>query len=171
MTVQTENATAQKLLDAFTRFRRLNRKQTLVGGLTPGEIMVLTSIRREMQSGTSELCEGPGIKVSEISGLLNVASPTITQQINNLEAQGLVERTMDKEDRRVVRVRLTDKGEQVVRKAFEAFLARFVGLVEYMGEEESNQLADLLTRAFAYLDEAREAHTGSFRPENRSDER
>src|SRR5207248_779776 len=132
------------------RFRRLNWKHSLIAGLTPGEMMILWCTQRAAAYDTA------GIKVSKISDLLHVASPTITQHINSLETQGLVERTMDKEDRRVVRVRLTDKGESVVKKASEAFLARFSGLVEYLGEEQSNQLVDLLSKVFAYFDQVQE---------------
>ena len=63
---------------------------------------------------------------------------------------------MDKEDRRVVRVRLTDSGLAIVEKATDTFMSRFNGLAEYLGEEQSNQLADLLSKAFTYFDEVRE---------------
>ena len=132
------------------QFRRFNHKQNTIAGLTHGEMMMLWCIQRAPANDTG------GIKVSKISDLLNVASHTITQHINNLEMQGLVERTMDKEDRRVVRVRLTDKGLVVVVDASEAFLARFNGLAEYLGEEQSNQLADLLSKVFTYFDSVRE---------------
>lgn len=150
MTAQTENITARKLFEAFSRFRTLHRKQNPIGGLTPGEMMMLWCVHR------SEPYDAAGLKVSKISDLLNVASPTITQHINSLETQGFVERTTDKEDRRVVIVRLTDTGLAVVEKASDAFMARFGGLVDYLGEEQSNQLADLLSKAFTYFDEVRE---------------
>jgi DNA-binding MarR family transcriptional regulator len=150
MTTVTDNTIAYRLLEAFMQFRRSNRRPGQIAGLTPGEMMILSCVQR------STAYDPAGIKVSKISDLLNVASPTITQQINSLEAQGLVERTMDKEDRRVVRVRLTVKGESVLKKASEAFLARFSGLVEYLGEEQSNQLVDLLSKVFAYFDQVQE---------------
>jgi DNA-binding transcriptional ArsR family regulator len=50
------------------------------------------------------------------SGKLNVTSPTVTQHINSLEAQELVERHADPADRRVVRIRLSDKGTGGGRK-------------------------------------------------------
>jgi DNA-binding MarR family transcriptional regulator len=150
MGTDTENATARKLLDAFMQFRRLHRSQGLIAGLTPGEMMLLHCVQM------GKAYDAAGINVSKISDLLNVASPTITQHINSLETQGLVERAMDKEDRRVVRVSLTDKGESVAKKASEVFLARFSGLADYLGEKQSNQLAELLSKAFAYFDQVRE---------------
>ena len=98
--------------------------------------------------------EEAGIKVSEIGNLLNVASPTVTQQIKSLETHGFVERNIDKEDRRAVRVTLTDSGLCVVQVASDNYLASVNGLVEYLGEEDSKRLADLLQRVFFYFSEA-----------------
>ena len=71
--------------------------------------------------------------------------------MNNLEAQGLVERNVDTEDKRVVRVRITEKGERILAKAASAFYDLFGGLVEYLGEENTNLLAELLSRALTYF--------------------
>ena len=93
------------------------------------------------------------MKVSEISKQLRVTPPTITQVLNSLEANGLIERQIDKTDRRMVSVKLTRKGEIVTQQAEEAFSASINGLIEYLGEEQSNQLADLLSKAFRYFNE------------------
>lgn len=95
--------------------------------------------------------DSPGLMVSEISGRLNVTSPTVTQHINSLEAQGLVERRSDPADRRIVRVRLTEQGGMYIQRINEARLRMFVGLVEHLGEEESLRLAELLGKASDYL--------------------
>lgn len=143
------NPVAQKLLEAFTQFHRLNWKQSPIEGLKSSEIMVLFCIRKAVQ------CESPGIKVSDISSALRVATPTITQLINNLETNGFVERTMDREDRRAVRVKLTDTGERTLEKAADAFFESFNGLVEYLGEEKSSELAGLLAKTYVYFDKRR----------------
>jgi len=145
-----ETLAAQRLQEAFAGFRRMHRRSGPIEGLTPGELMVLTSIQKEISSN------GVGMKVSDISSMLNVASPTITQQINNLESHGLVERAADKEDRRVVRISLTEKGEVLVQKASEAFLARLKGLMEFLGEEDTIRLADLLIRVQTYFEQTRD---------------
>ena len=95
----------------------------------------------------------PEIKVSEISKMMQVTSPTVTQVLNSLEASGLIERHIDPKDRRAIGVKLTSKGEMVVQKAREAFFASIRGLVEYLGEEQSSQLADLLSKVYRYYSE------------------
>lgn len=144
-----ENPTAKELLDSFAQFRRLNWKHGAIEGLTRSEIMLLACLRRSAP-------DDEGMKVSEISGVLRVASPTITQLVNDLEAQGYVERTMDKEDRRVVRVALTCKGQATIDKAWQTMLHSISGLVEYLGETDSQRLSELMSRVFTYFSEIRE---------------
>jgi DNA-binding MarR family transcriptional regulator len=82
---------------------------------------------------------------------MNVAPPSVTQQLNGLEKQGYVERKMDKEDRRVVRVSLTSKGQIILKQASDDFLSSITGLVNYLGEQDSLVLTDLLVRVSDYF--------------------
>jgi len=111
----------------------------------PGEIMVLYFIRMNVKD------DGPGLMVSEISGKLNVTSPTVTQHINSLEAQELVERQADPTDRRVVRIRLTEKGNLYIQRINEARLQMFVDLVDHLGEEESVRFAEMMKKVSDYM--------------------
>jgi DNA-binding MarR family transcriptional regulator len=142
-----DNPTAQKLMRAFMQFHRLEWHQRNVAGCTAGEIRTLFCIRNGATAGNPEM------KVSEISKRLQVTSPTVTQLLKGLEANGLIERHIDPADRRAVGITLTERGEAVTQKAAEAFAASFEGLIEYLGEEDSNQLADLLTKAYRYYSE------------------
>ncbi len=137
MTVQT-NATAQKLLQALDQFHRSKwHEQQTIAGCKPSEIRVLFCIKNGAKAGAP-------MKVSEISKQMHVTSPTITQLLNGLEPNGLVERQIDPEDRRSVGIRLTEKGERVTEQAWEGFLTALQGLIDYLGEEDSERLTDLL---------------------------
>jgi DNA-binding MarR family transcriptional regulator len=146
---------ARDLLEAFFQFRRLRWGQSPIPGLTVGEIRVLFYLLKasEAEAGST------GAKVSQISGMLQVTPPTVTQLISDLESRGYVERAMDKDDRRAVRVSLTPKGEAAIEQAHGAFVASFKGLVDYLGEEQSKQLADLLGKMFAYFNEVRDTNS------------
>lgn len=92
-----------------------------------------------------------GLKVSEISRLLGITPPTVTQLINSLAAKGMVERQPDPSDRRVVRIRLTEQGKNITQKARDHMDASLNKLVEYLGEEESILLADLLLKVNMFI--------------------
>jgi DNA-binding MarR family transcriptional regulator len=145
MDKNNQDPAARKLMEAFTQFHRLKWRKSPVAGLKRSEIAVLFNIKKTLKT------ESPGIKVSDISSALQVAAPTITQLINSLEADGFVERTMDKEDRRAVRVNITVKGEAAIDKASKTFYKSFNGLVRHLGEVKSNQLAELLSEVFVYF--------------------
>lgn len=149
---------AGRLMRSFSLFKKKDWEQSTISGYTTGEIRILMTLKYKEKSSGAQGFESrsesePSLKVSEISNHMKVTSPTITQFINGLEGKGLVERVMDKKDRRAVRVRLTDEGEKIVHQAHEAFKANFEGLVAHLGEENSDQLANLLTKVYEYMSE------------------
>ncbi|MEK3880515.1 MarR family transcriptional regulator [Paenibacillus sp. FSL H8-0122] len=94
-----------------------------------------------------------GLKVSEISRFLGLTPPTVTQLINSLEAKQMVERQADPSDRRVVRIKLTEQGKIITRRARDHMDATLNKMVEYLGEEESDQLAELLLKVYAFMED------------------
>ncbi|MET3287631.1 UNVERIFIED_CONTAM: DNA-binding MarR family transcriptional regulator [Brevibacillus sp. OAP136] len=137
--------TAQKLLQSLMQFRKASWQLRSIEGCKPSEIRVLFCIHKNVSP------ENPVMKVSDISKRLQVTSPTITQLIKSLEADGLVERNIDPVDRRAVGIKLTEFGEAVTKKAKDALHTRMNGLIEYLGEEDSNRLSELLQKASGYF--------------------
>jgi len=100
-------------LEVFSRVSRLARHLEIarrhaftVTGLEGWEFDVLSALRRA--GAPYELT--PGRLIAETL----VSSGTMTNRIDRLAAKGLVTRDADPDDRRVVRVRLTAKGEEIV---------------------------------------------------------
>lgn len=133
------NPTTLKLMQAFREFYRSTWQERPIAGCKPSEIRVLFCIRNGK------------MKVSEISKLLHVTSPSVTQLLKGLEINGLIERQIDPVDRRAVGITLTEKGEMLIKQSTRAFTQSMDGLVEYLGEEESQQLAELLSKALCYF--------------------
>lgn len=140
-----DSATAQKLLKSFMQFRKTGWHEKKIAGYNPSEFKVLVTIKHGANDEKTEM------KISEISQILQVTSPTVTQIINILEKDGLVERTVDPDDRRAVKIRLTPAGIKVTEEARKLFFETFTGLIDYLGEEESEQLANLLAKVHQYF--------------------
>jgi DNA-binding MarR family transcriptional regulator len=136
---------AQKLFNSFDRFSKLNWNQSPIPELKRSEVFTLFSIKRAIDEKNSK------IKVSDISKMLDVAPPTVTQLITGLEKNGYVERKLNREDRRAVIIELTEKGDEAINKAFNEFFKYFQGLVECLGCDKSNELAELLNMVFNYF--------------------
>jgi DNA-binding MarR family transcriptional regulator len=142
-----EGTTTERLMRAFKLFNKAEWHRRSIEGHKPSELHVMMVLIRSMKR------EKQGLMVSEISNMLHVTSPTITQLIKGMESQGLVTRNVDPEDRRVIRIALTDKGIAVTKKAKAVMTEYFNGLIEYLGEEDSEKLAELLTKVHTYFDE------------------
>jgi len=145
-TAQTLGRSLMELNKEFWQYNR-ERLHHVLAGCNPSESRILFMIRE----ATKTLGREP--KVSEISKMMHVTSPTVTQLIKSLEASGLVERHIDLTDRRAVGIVLTERGERVVEKTEEIFTTTFQGLIEYLGEDQSNQLVELLVKAKSYFDD------------------
>lgn len=150
-----EETLSQKLIRLLRHVGRVQWYGRMVEGCTYGESILLYVILRHLRMHQ----RGP--KVSELGSLLRVKTPSVTQMINGLELKGLVERGPDPEDRRVVRVRLTDEGLRVTRGAEEAMRKEMEGLIGRLGEERARLLAELLSEVIQYFEEKH----GSCRPQ------
>lgn len=137
------------LIDVFQRFAKADwRKKTMWGGLKASEIRMLACIKQSNDK------VGTGTTVTEISKILQVTSPTVTQMLNSLIAAGYVIRTADKTDRRITEITLTDKGDQLATKAIDRFHSIFKGIIDQLGKEQSDQLIVMLSQVFEYLKSA-----------------
>ena len=67
-------------------------------------------------SALSVLVFGGARTLGELAEAEQVRPPSITRIVRNLEADGLVEREPDPADRRIVRVRATDRGRSVLEE-------------------------------------------------------
>lgn len=82
------------------------------------------------------------------AGALNkaamVTSGAITNRIDRLAAKGMVERVLDANDRRSVRVRLTDKGHALVSELLALHVENEARLFAALAPQERDQLAGSL---------------------------
>jgi DNA-binding MarR family transcriptional regulator len=60
------------------------------------------------------LTQSDGLTIGTISQLRHIEAPVVTNVVARLERGGLVERRHDREDRRVVKVYLTDEGREIM---------------------------------------------------------
>lgn len=60
---------------------------------------------------------------------------------------------LSQENQRIVGIKLTDNGEKLFEKVITYFDDLFSGLIERLGEEQSETLVDLLNQVCFYLNE------------------
>ncbi len=101
-----DTALVKQFLDSCSNAKRITELMPkLPAGMTPRHIHVIDAI---YEIGRSEAV----VRVSDISGYFNVTRPSITKMVNELEDMGAVSKTPDPEDKRVIRVSLTELGQE-----------------------------------------------------------
>jgi DNA-binding MarR family transcriptional regulator len=108
------------------RFQRWSEDQAKAAGLTHVQHQLLVAIKGH-----------PGDlppTVGDAAGYLLLRPHSAVELVDRAEAAGLVRRTPDREDGRVVRVGLTADGEEIVQKLTRAHLDRLHELAAVLDE-------------------------------------
>ncbi len=115
-------------------------------GLGPASFDVLTSLRRS----------GPDHRrtAGELAEIGLITTGGLTQRINRLETDGLVERIRDDGDRRLVYIQLTGKGLQLIDQIIRTHFAWQDSMLVGLSKAEIVQLATLLGRLEVSLEVA-----------------
>ncbi|MGW4844296.1 MarR family winged helix-turn-helix transcriptional regulator [Nocardia brasiliensis] len=126
------------------RIMRLSRlwdkeiKDFLAGhGLEPGEFDVLSTLRRS--GAPYELTAGTFLKTSLVT------TGAITLRVDKMHDKGLVVRTRDANDRRSVKIRLTEHGLEVIDRVLPLHIANEARLLETLNPETEAQIAETLS--------------------------
>lgn len=91
---------------------------------------------------------------SELARLLVLSSGGVSQRLERLEREGLVERRMSVDDRRVVNVHLTRRGLTLLDRLIEEYMAHEEQMLSGLSERQITQLGRLLTRLDASISAA-----------------
>ena len=139
--------TASELIDSLVLIHKSSWFRRILNGHKKNDLMLMLHLRRQEDLGEQDM------RVSDISALLNVTSPTVTQMLNPMEKKRYLDRYVDPKDRRVIRVKLTPAGREVTDETVLVIVKHLNQLVEYLGEADSLQLAQLMRQISDYSDE------------------
>lgn len=91
--------------------------------------------------------EPVGLICREISERMIARDPDVTKLLDRLEARGLVRRERQEKDRRVIIVRITSEGLDLVKEIDEPVLKMTENLLAHLGERKLKTLIELLEEA------------------------
>jgi DNA-binding MarR family transcriptional regulator len=100
---------------ALRRFLRWSEEQANAAGLTTAQHQLLLAVKGH---------EDPaGPTVGEVADYLALRHNSAVELVDRAQDGGYVERSRDPEDNRIVRLRLTERGEEQIRELSRAHLA------------------------------------------------
>ena len=79
-------------------------------------LRILRGAHRDAEQSGERGAESGGLPCGEIAARMITRDPDITRLLDRLEARGLVARSRQKKDRRVVQARITSAGIQLLKK-------------------------------------------------------
>jgi DNA-binding MarR family transcriptional regulator len=136
---QSFHAETWRILDAFSALTRQLARVT--GGPEDGPAMTSTQRLALFETATA----GP-LRLTELAERMGTTAPTASRAVEGLVELGLVERLPDSEDRRAVRIDVTEPG----RARFDERMARAAAAIEpavaTLSAVDRDRLASLLAR-------------------------
>ena len=119
----------------YTESRRITKEVARRVELTGPQLTVL------------KVLEGVGdLSLSELSERIRAQNSTVTGIIDRMEREGLVVRARSTEDRRVVNIRLTEKGAKIAREIAVEPMEVFRSALESLSGAEMQELLRILTK-------------------------
>ena len=91
----------------------------------------------------------------QIARELDLSTSGVTGRLDRLEGLGLLSRSPDAEDRRALRVSLTDRGRELTETVYALNAAAYVDLTSGLSDRQMDQLSAALATIHANLDEIR----------------
>lgn len=158
------NQLEKQLLRNFSRFHRLAAgvMKDVPGGYLPGKtgpgkgrfIVMSAALRIYRESKDHR------VRVGDIVDELHIPAPAVSRALKDLEADGVLVRQTDPEDRRITLVTFTERGMQQVRACTDAVDGLFDRITDRMGEMKVRQLCDLMEEFYTCTEKAVRGMTG-----------
>ncbi len=93
------------------------------------------------------------LTMGELCRRLYLASSTVTDLVDRMEENGLVRRERDPDDRRVIRLKVEDKGHALIDEVMKARIGYLSCILGKIGEEKREHLRDSLQSLFTLMTE------------------
>ncbi|MCM8790007.1 MAG: MarR family transcriptional regulator [Candidatus Omnitrophica bacterium] len=105
------------------------------GKITLAQFFVLDLLEREGE-----------LKMSGLSRYMKVSTPAMTGIVERLVREHYLTRISDPQDRRVIRVRVTQKGSKLVKKIYEQRRSMIIRIFGRLSESDCRQYLNILTK-------------------------
>lgn len=118
--------------------------------MRPSEVMFLLKIH--MLSNNKDV----NVKVSDLVNILKFAPSTVSTILKALEDNGYITRDINKDNRREVLVKITDKGRIRIEAAKQYHFNTVSDLITHLGEEDAKKLIEILEKTTCFFEERKQ---------------
>ncbi|MCB1476842.1 MAG: MarR family transcriptional regulator [Rhodobiaceae bacterium] len=133
MALKIDPALWYSIGDVARLIRQRINEQASVLGLSQGQARVINYVFYE-----------PGLKQTELADRLEVRPISVVRLIDSLVELGAVERRTDPVDRRVFRLHLTPRGEEIRREVWPIMIEQWHVAMQGMSQQDVNRLETII---------------------------
>lgn len=137
--------------ESVTKIERLLRHVAFIIKKRGRDILIDFGITNPQFNALLTLREYPKMTMGELCEKLFLACSTATDLIDRMEKNGLLERNRDTEDRRVIRLSTSEKGQQVINEVIVARRRYVASMLEKLTPEEADQLGMSLDKLHSLM--------------------
>lgn len=112
-------------------------KSRPMGGFLHSDTILLSIYFHSTDTGEDSL------RVHELGRCSHISPPALSRCLRNMEKDGLIRRTIDADDRRSLRVELTDTGKKRAEDLADSHSPCFDRIFQAMGDEDAAELVRL----------------------------
>jgi MarR family transcriptional regulator, transcriptional regulator for hemolysin len=125
-----------RVLDSTAKLlsRAFDQQLAEAGGTRPGWLILLAL--KQQRHRTQQ----------DLAGAVGIEGPTLTHHLDAMAKAGLIERSLDPDDRRIVRVELTDAGEKLFLQLAKAAMGFDQRLRDGVSDKELDAVRGVLER-------------------------
>lgn len=136
---------AGEFIDVMASFAK-TKSQNKVAGFSQGENYMLYFLNRRRRH----------VLPSEISSEMRITTARTAAVLNNLENKGLINRAIDRHDRRQILVKLTEEGERAAKERQKEFISIAKKILESLGEDDARELVRIMKKLMELQEEKKE---------------
>lgn len=140
-----------EIISTMHKFHRLNQKAFAVEELSSSEFCVLRSIAVAFKRKQEEGIEEEGVSSGELIREREISPAAASKFLRNLEEKGYIFRENSNRDRRVSYIKLTAKGNQLLKEDMKKHDQIMKRVMERMGEERMGQFVENLSLLYQYI--------------------
>jgi DNA-binding MarR family transcriptional regulator len=142
---------SETMAESVTRIERLLRHVAFIIRRRGRDILSDFNITNPQFNALLALREKEDITMGELCDKLLLACSTATDLVDRMEKNGFLVRKRDPQDRRVIRLSITDKGKVVISEVLAARRRYVASILENLSAEERVQLGESLERLHSLM--------------------
>jgi len=141
----------EKLKEQASRALAINRNLHMLIHSRMSKKLSLGEMTTTQFYALSFLVEKEGVKMSELAQGLRVSRPAMTVAVDKLVQKKLVARRKEIGDRRIIKITITKKGEELVKRIRREIYELFLKIMQKLTPQEREEFTRIQEKLFSLL--------------------